>query len=88
MYVLSCFIHKVKHCLHFQWLSFCTALRQKKKESVNKQIIKDVAHLLADGVDISSRDLVGSGHICTSVKDDNTVLPKYEQVFRHNGIFE
>lgn len=35
-----------------------------------------LAHLLADRVDISPRDLVWSGHICTSVKEDKNKVPK------------
>lgn len=35
-------------------------------------IVKALAHLLADGVNISSGDFVWSGHICKSVKDKCT----------------
>lgn len=62
-------IHKVKdvvrlplpHAFHL------TLLREKEtKDTWNKTL----AHLLADGVDVGSRDLVWSGHIYTSVKDN------------------
>lgn len=49
---------------------FSFAINKVKDLSFNFNVLSGkTSHLLADGVDISSRDLVRSGHICSSVKD-------------------